>query len=790
MLLLDIIYKSENLLPGNLGKAFLLSALLLSVFSFFLYAFQKDESKKAIFARIAYILHWILIVGAGIALFHLISNHEYEYEYVWKHVSNNLELKYLISALWAGQAGSFWLWVFMQGAVGLALLFTSRKWENYVMPVVSLAQSILLTMIVGIKVFGAQIGQSPFKLLRNGDVNAEADFFQNPDYLSFIGDGNGINPLLENYWMVIHPPILFLGYALAIAPFAYAIAALWKKNFNTWQKPAFIWNASTVLVLGIGIILGGAWAYESLTFGGFWAWDPVENASLIPWLVALASLHMLIINRKRKHSYLMTFVLSALSYVMVVYASYLTRSGVLGETSVHAFGNNGLSLQLVVMLLASVAVMLYFILSRYKKLPEPKKDNIVSREFWMHLGVIVLLLSAFQVFATTSVPVFNAILNTNIAPPQDVVAYYNKWQMPFAIIIMLIIAVSLVLKYGKNNIMQFTKSILAPLAITIALFVAQVFIFEISEFGLLLFLLFTNLVLASSLYYLVKNKFNLHFLANFLSHGGFAIFMIGVIVAFSQSEIISKNTSKYNLGDQISNKENQVIFKNEIIDLGPYHVEYSSYQRKDNHLYYNLNFYTVEEGDTVKEFTLRPDINVNRKMGNVYNPDTYSSFSKDVFTFISYADIDADLNKQEFKSVIEKEIKTKDTIEMPDMEMVVDSIWLANTKGVKDFSNIEIYANITMIKEGEKLDELQIGYFVKEGKLYRKDAIFDDRIKFSFEKLSEKPGHLTLGVYEKRMDFIVVKSTIFPYISILWIGVIIMFSGLFVSIIKSIVSRQ
>ena len=173
-------------------------------------------------------------------------------------------------------------------------------------------------------------------------------YLPRPDYLHLIADGNGLNPLLQNYWMVIHPPTLFMGFASMVIPFAYAIGGLWEKRYNEWMKPALPWALYAVMILGTGIIMGSFWAYEALNFGGFWAWDPVENASVIPWLTLIAAVHVLIAYKNSGHSYFTATFLVFISFVLVLYASFLTRSGILGETSVHAFTDLGMFWHLVI----------------------------------------------------------------------------------------------------------------------------------------------------------------------------------------------------------------------------------------------------------------------------------------------------------------------------------------------------------------------------------------------------------------------------------------------------------
>lgn len=790
MTLLDIQYIGEWSKAAFSGTAFLTLASIFSLISFVLYAIasKKDSTKLKLAGRATYILHFLLILGSGILLFLMLKNHRYEFAYVWKHNSNELPLKYIVSGLWAGQEGSFLLWIFLQGLMGMLLVFTAKKWESITMAVVALGQFVLSTMILGFKVFGFQLGQSPFLLLRNSEQNVGSEFFLDPNYLMMIADGNGINPLLENYWMVIHPPVLFLGYASTIVPFAFAIGALVKREYHTWLKPAFPWTGFSLLVLATGILLGGAWAYESLTFGGFWAWDPVENASLIPWLVMLATLHMMIINRKQKHSYGMSFLLVTLSYLLVIYASYLTRSGVLGATSVHAFGNNGLSTQMIVIMLLAVVFTAVLYIRNIKSFPKMKQDNVLSREFWMFLGVIVILLSAFQIFVSTSVPVFNKLFGSEIAPPQDVVGFYNKWQTPFAVLIVFLTSMSLVLRYGKNNALKFFKRLLAPIISAAVLFVLEVLLFKIEGSVLLALLFFSALAVTASFDYLIRNRFNLYGMSNVFSHLGAAIMMTGIIAAFSQSQVISGNTTQYDLGDEETNKENQVLFKGEMKQLGPYQVKYDSLERDGTYLIYTLNFYEDNEGTPELAFQVQPTVNVNKTMGNVFNPATYHSLSKDVFTFINYADIEADMNHSNYKSFFNDDLTMHDTIILEDRFMVLDSIWVDRKGSVElDYNNIDILGRVILMQRGGIRDTINLTYQIQNGRMFSEEIHYPEKDWFfKFKNISQEPRTIILEVRQLRENFIVIKSIIFPWISVLWIGAFIMLMGLGLSVVRNI----
>jgi cytochrome c-type biogenesis protein CcmF len=788
-MLINIQFIGEHLLPGMIGKNLIIIALITSFLSFLLYFsgnIQKN-TRYIRFGRYSYYAHFLSIILASGVLFYLLFQGYWEYDYVWKHTASYLPTKFIISAFWAGQEGSFLLWVFLQALLGLILLFTARKWEAYVMPVLAMGQFTLTTMVWGARPLGIVMGKSPFELMRNEIANIGSEFFKDPHYLSQITDGNGINPLLENIWMVTHPPLLFLGYAAAIIPFAFAIASLWKGDFKAWLKPAFPWVIISLGTLGGGILLGGAWAYESLTFGGFWAWDPVENASLIPWLVILAGMHMMILNKKRNHSYGLSFIFIVLGYVLVIYASYLTRSGVLGETSAHAFGNNGLAAQMVIIMIATLGVSLWLYFKNFKHFPKAMNDDFLSREFWMFMGSIILILSAFQVFITTSIPVINKVFGSEMAPPLERVQFYNKWQLPFIILILFTMAISLLLKYGKNDTKVVFKRFIIPHSVGLLLLVLEIWLFKIQGLGMILFLFAINLALASSVDYLLRNKLNTYNLSNSISHLGFSIMFLGVLVAFSTSEIISTNTSKYNLGDQATNRENQLLIKDEVKELGKYFVRYSDMRHEKNHLYYTVEFMTKDaEGNLQKEFDLHPSINVNPRMGNVYDPDTHHAFGKDVYTYISYADIQADLNEETFKTIVEKEIGVGDSLAIGKLKVYLDTTYVKNTiNGKVDVDNVEIVAGLRFVNEFNQVRLGELSYIISNGVLSRIDYNLDDGYQFSFARVGKSNQKIVLKVDEKRFNYIVVKTTVFPYISIMWIGVLIMFIGLAISFYRN-----
>jgi cytochrome c-type biogenesis protein CcmF len=434
-----------------------------------------------------------------------------------------------------------------------------------------------------------------------------------------------------------------------------------------------------------------------------------------------------------------------------------------------------------------VSLVLYF--KNFKNFPANAKDEFLSREFWMYLGSIILVLSSLQILISTSVPVINKIFGSEIAPPLDVVGFYNRWQLPFAVLILIITSVSLVLRYGKNDIPSFLKRFGITLVTANVLFVAQLLIFDISTLPNFLFLVTINLAIVSSVDYLIRNKFNLYNLSNTLSHLGIAMFLMGVLVAFSTSKVISTNTSRFDLGDAQTNKENQLLQRNQKKELNEYIVEYTTRRQEGNHLFYGMEFYKLDkDGNPVKDFTVEPSINVNKRMGNVYDPDTYHSFEKDVFTYITYADIEADMTNDRFKELIEKPISVGDTLRVDGYPVVLDSIRVeGNSVAQVDVNNVAIIATLHIIGKRESTGKFELAYRITNGEISKSYHIVEDiGIRFRFVNINAESQGMIIAADKQDMEFIVVKSTVFPYISIMWIGVFITVIGLSLSLYRNI----
>ncbi|MGA3014822.1 MAG: cytochrome c biogenesis protein CcsA [Bacteroidales bacterium] len=644
---MNIQYIGEHLLPGMIGKTFLWISFITAIIATILYFInvrRKEESSKPVrfYARGFFILHSFSLVSVAGLLYYLIFKHYYEYAYVWQYSSSLLPLKYIISCFWAGQEGSFLVWAVFQALIGLILIIVSRKWEDHVVSVISLSQVFVTSMMLGVHLLSLKIGGSPFTLLRDTYSNVQDSIFLHADYLSMIKDGNGLNPLLENIWMTIHPPILFLGYALSLVPFAYAISGLIKKEYASWIRIALPWTILSLTVLGSGILLGGAWAYVSLTFGGFWSWDPVENSSLVPWMTLVAGLHFMLIAKKQRYALLLAFLFITLSYILVLYASYLTRSGVLADSSAHSFTDNGMTAQLLLFLLAFLVLAISLIIIRAKKFSERKTEILLSREFWMFVGAIIVVLAAFQIIFTTSLPVFNSIFRTNIAPPSDRVAFYNRWQTPYVLLIAGFIAFTQFLHYNVNSGRVFLKRMAIPLIVGIFILILFAIDEIITKSNLVLAILFILFSILSSIYNLIFQSSRPRNLPAILTHIGFLVFVLGTMMTFSNSRIISSNTSQFDLGDMKTNAENLLLVKGDTLYMSGFYVVYNQEEQKGNITTFKVDFLKAKRGKYVKTFSLYPSVNRNSRMGDVYNPDTRHFLWMDYYAYISSVGINPD----------------------------------------------------------------------------------------------------------------------------------------------------
>lgn len=812
-------YIGEHRLPGLLGHFFTVLSLVASLVATFSYfkatrsASLPDSNHWKKLARSAFVVETISVFSIFIVLFYIISNHLFEYKYAWQHSSLSLEVKYLLACFWEGQEGSFLLWSVWHCVLGLILIKTSKQWEAPVMTVISFAQFCLASMIVGIYVFGQKIGSNPFILLRESGIFDSAPALHlegnlnnpiRPDYmtLSMMKDGNDLNPLLQNYWMVIHPPVLFMGFASTIVPFAFTIAGLWTKKFGDWTRPALPWALFSAAVLGVGIMMGAAWAYESLTFGGYWAWDPVENASLVPWMILIAGIHTLLIYKHSGHSLRATHLFFILTFFFILYSTFLTRSGILGDSSVHAFTDLGMNFQLLLFLLIFAIPSLGFFIYRYKQIPAiQKEESTSSREFWMFIGSLVFFLAAIVIIGKTSLPVFNKLFGTKWAAPENPEYAYNQIQINVAIILGVLTAITQYLRYKNTSWKFFQKGIWIPTLLS-AIVATLVLAFgninyNKETFG---FLVAIWVAVAASIYAAIANaayiwlgvKGKLKLSGGSVSHFGFGLVLLGILISSSKKEILSYNRGgiPIDFGKDSKEKtgENLTLVKGLPMKMGKFDVTYlnDSAHPKKQQWYYKIHFKSREDKE---EFTLVPNAFVNYK-GNeslMANPDARHYWDHDVFTYISaLPNPEKNKDTSTFRSNI---VKPGDSIFYSRGFIIVEKLTTKNNLPFDGFKP-EDSATVASLRVHSfnrttyKAETLLIG---KEGHMMSiPDTVMSESLVVKLNSVQGDTADIGVKESNSILEYVTLKAYKFPFIRILWAGIIITAIGILMSMVRRI----
>jgi len=800
-------YIGEHLLPGKLGHFFAVlsfAASFVSVVAYFKAVGAKDttdEKNWKRLARIAFGIDVIAVFSVFASIYYIVHAHLFEYNFAWEHSSKALSPKYLLACIWEAQEGSFLLWTMWHCVLGIILIFKAKQWEAPVMAVISFVQLFLATMIMGVYVFGIKIGNTPFALVR--EKFGDGPMFQRADYLKMpqMQDGQGLNALLQNYWMVIHPPVLFLGFASTIVPFAFAISGLWKKQYGNWIKPALPWTLFSACLLGTGIMMGAAWAYESLTFGGYWAWDPVENASLVPWLVIIAGLHTMVVYNATRHSLRATHLFLILGFILILYSTYLTRSGRLGDTSVHAFVGSGMELHLVLFILVFFFPAMILFIREYKNIPHIKKEeNTYSREFWMFIGSLVIFLSSVFIMIATSLPVINKIAGTNWTIGDDVEFAYNRIEIFIAIILGTLTALAQYLKYKQTAKTFFFKKIWLPTAI--ALIIAILFSFfggiHYDKYGTG-FLAAIHLGLFCAIYSVVANagyiwaglNGRLKAAGASVAHVGFGLMLVGILLSSAKKEVLSHNTTGININFDPSAKQNPLenitLLKNVETDMGKYWATYinnDSVDEKTKMTYFKIRF---RKKDNNEEFTLYPNwIKMTKgQQGISANPDKRHYWDRDIFSYISAADNMGEGDTTSFKSY---PVAIHDTVFYSKGYMVLDKVIVNPDNEKYHFTPADtaLMASITVVSRDSMRYQARPVLYIKNNEAhYIADTVFAQNLALMLGKVNDsKKIELRVRESGDMVPFVALKVYEFPQINILWFGTIIMIIGFIMSIVR------
>jgi len=377
----------------------------------------KDESliRKA---RLSVYGQFFFVSIAVILLIYALVTHNFSLRYVAEYTDRKLPLFYAFSALWAGQAGSLLFWTWLLTIFNAIFVFKNRQRKEelhpYVFAITSVATLFFLILVV--------YSTNPFEKLPHPQA-----------------DGFGLNPLLQNFAMIFHPPTLFLGFVGFTIPFAFALAALMKGDLsNKWLNESRNWSLFAWIFLTVGNLLGAQWAYVELGWGGYWAWDPVENASLLPWLTGTALVHSIMAQRARNMMKGWSISLAVLTFLLTILGTFITRSGII--SSVHAFEKSNLGILFIIFMSIILIVFLALVIYRRSSLKsEEKISNFLSREFIFLLLNSVMIILMVTILWGTMYPAFTELfVGHQITLGEQ---FFNKISIPFGIILLLLIAI-------------------------------------------------------------------------------------------------------------------------------------------------------------------------------------------------------------------------------------------------------------------------------------------------------------------------------------------------------------
>jgi cytochrome c-type biogenesis protein CcmF len=509
--------------------------------------------------------------------------------------------------------------------------------------------------------------------------------------------------------------------------------------------------------------------------------------------------HVMLIYKSRKQSLFTAYVLIILTFILILYSTFLTRSGILGNTSVHAFTDLGMSGQLLVYLLFYVLLAVVLLAINYKQInTEAQEDNSTSREFWMFIGALVLLVSSFQITFTTSIPVINKIFGSNLAPPTKVVEHYNSWQIPFAIIVALLMAVTQFLKYKQSDLRLTFKKMMVAILISAAVTLSCVFALEFyNAFHILLFFTaFLSIACNTDYIFKVLNG-DMSKAGASIAHVGFGMILLGALIATGKSRVISQNTSGIDiskLGKEFNNMENIMLAKNDTLQMGEYFLTYKGRRIESVNHYFDIDYFKKDKsGKYEHAFTLSPIVQTNPRMGNSAEPDTKHYLHKDVYTHITYAEMDkhdetGHTHDEEYKSFASATIAIGDTIFGSKSIIILENIYKETDSVKYHFSGSDIAVGATF----KVIDIKNNTYFAKPLYLIKGNIVSpveaevnEMGVKLTFKNIHTDTGKIDVDVAEKPSDnqeFIILKAIVFPFINILWAGCIIMIIGTVIAI--------
>lgn len=512
----------------NLGALAILLAFCLSVYSILGSLVGKWKGKPFLLVsaeRAVYAIFFLLTAAAAMLVYALIAG-DYRLAYVAMNSNRAMPVQYKFAAWWGGQSGSLLLWAWLLSTYSAIVVWSNRRKFRDMMPytiAVLMAVQCFFVLLIAFLV-------SPFEVLVQGKGIVD------------VGDGQGLNPLLQYWTMVIHPPILYLGYVGFTVPFAFAIASLiTKQKGEDWIHTTRRWSLVTWLFQSAGILLGAGWAYAVLGWGGYWGWDPVENASLLPWLTATAFLHSVMMQEKKGMMKVWNMVLVSATFFLCIFGTTLTRTGLV--SSVHAFAQSPIGNYFFTFLAIGIAGTIYLILSRLQYLKsEARMESVLSRESSFMFNNLILVASCFSVLWGTLFPVISeAVTGEKISVDAP---FFNKVNIPIGLFLLLLTGVGPLIAWRRSSWESLRRAFLWPtvaaLALVAALFAAGIHHFyALMSFGLCLFV---SATITSEFYKgtrAIQSKAGMNFLRatvelthrNTRRYGGYLVHM-GIVLMF------------------------------------------------------------------------------------------------------------------------------------------------------------------------------------------------------------------------------------------------------------------
>ena len=774
-------------------------------------------------ARWAWGVMTAALVAATAILIGLIVAHRFEYAYVYQYSSRALPLHYLVSTFWAGQEGSFLIWILFTAFLGFAMLrWTPASWRAPSLAVVAGCEVFLISMVVGVKLGAFHLGSSPFDTL--AARFPDAPVIQTPGFVP--PDGNGLNDLLQNPWMVIHPPTLFIGFATMLAPFALAVAALWTRRYTEWVRPALPWMLMGVLILGVGITLGGYWAYVTLSFGGYWAWDPVENSSLVPWLVGVAALHAMLVQKRIAAGHKSALALTVAAFLLVVYSTFLTRSGILGDISVHSFVDLGLYGQLVVWIGAMALVGFGLLALRWRELPRPDREApYLSREFLIFSGAVALTALAAVIIVGTSAPIFGRIFRDN--PSGVPVSFYNAWSLPLTVAVLFLAGLGQLFWWHRMALDQVNRVVFRPLVLAVASTLLILFTTPfvqrtvappaprapLAEAALLGGLdafwgqygtgLLMLLVVLMAFFTLYGNAWvawrvgrgNAKMMGGGLAHVGLALTVLGIVASSGFSTPLARGAGVEMPSVGGTSRDNFVLSKGETRPLGGYRVTYAGREKTaEGYDRYLVRF--AHAGG--RDFTLRPVVYKSPKEQWIQHPDVQSFVEKDLYAAVTPAAMfDSPRADSAAGGTLDLQRGQSTTLGNSEYRLAFEAFETAIPPGALDgvdTTTLQVAVTARLALTNLATNEtrtLHPVYLVHDDgtQSYVQTRVPDWGLAVAFGGMNVSTNSATLvvqGVSVTPEDWIVVQAYEKPFIGLVWAGILLLSLGTLVAFVRRI----